>query len=275
MKIAETISGVEFAHLDRPALEGLRIGADALVDIFRGGGAGTVVQAGRRTLVRRCAVGSREIYFKLYRNTGVFRWFQARRLFSRAFQAFRNSCRVADAGIGTAPILAVVIRDRTGRSGESGLFTLSLSPAQSITLFFLDPLPKHGAEENRRLALGGLSDFLFRIHQQGIYPRDFKDTNVLVRRDEHGTSLYLVDCDSISFLRAVSLKKRVKNLWQIGITLGEALTREERLFFLSRYCQRLGGRQVEVHKLEQAIADVILKRQQKIHRLPILRAKGL
>jgi tRNA A-37 threonylcarbamoyl transferase component Bud32 len=275
MNSNEVISGVEFSYLDHSLLQKHGIGVQSLVDGFRGGGTGEVIQQGPQALVRRLFIGSQEIYLKLYRLRGLRRWVNSEWARGRALRAFQNARRLADLGIKTAPVLAVVGRDRNGTRGESGLFTLSLSPAQRITLFFLDHLAKHDDGRERLSVLRELGSFLFNIHERGVYPRDFKDSNVLLRRADQGYSFYLVDYDGFLFASSVSLRRRLKNLYQIGITLGETLTREERLSLLRCYCE--GGLldEPDVERLEQEISGAIQARQQSKQRLQIIRAKGI
>jgi hypothetical protein len=275
MNSSEVISGVEFSYLDHSLLQKHGIGVQSLVDGFRGGGTGEVIQQGPQALVRRLFIGSQEIYLKLYRLRGIRRWVTGERARCRAFRAFQNAARLADLGIKTAPVLAVAGRDRNGTTGESGLFTLSLSPARRITLFFLDHLATHDDGKERLSILRELGSFLFNIHERGVYPRDFKDSNVLLRRADHGYAFYVVDYDGFLFAGSVPLRRRLKNLYQIGITLGETLTREERLFLLRSYCE--GGllNERDVERLEQEISQAIQARQQSKQRLQIIRAKGI
>jgi hypothetical protein len=275
MSSNEVISGVEFSYLDHSLLHKHGIGVQSLVDGFRGGGPGAVIQEGPQIMVRRLFVDFQEIYLKLYRSRGLRRWIGGEWVRGPALRAFQNARKLAAYRIETAPVLAVVERDRNGARRESGLFTLSLSPAQRITLFFLEHLAKHDSGRERLSVLRELGCFLFNIHEQGVYPKDFKDSNVLVKRADKGYLFYLVDYDGFLFANAVSLRRRMKNLYQIGITLGETLTREERLFLL--HCYGEGGLldKPGVERLEQEISRAIQTRQKRKQRLQIIRAKGV
>jgi hypothetical protein len=269
----ETISELDFAYLDRSVLKRLGIEVLTLVEIFRGGGAGVVVKDGARSLVKRFAFGSQEVYLKFYRGYTSYHWNGSFWRPVRALRAFQNACRLAALGIGTAPVLAVVARDRASTTGESGLFTLSLSPAQRITLFFLDQLSHQGAEEERRVVLSDLAAFLADIHRRGVYPKDCKDGNVLVRKEDHGYSFHLLDYDSFLFLDSVSSRRRLKNLYQLGITLGQVLTQEERLFILQCYSRASPSWKVDVERLGLEIAKAVKVRQQRKQRRQALRGK--
>jgi hypothetical protein len=275
MNTGEVVSGVEFSYLDRSLLEKLGIGVQSLVEAFRGGGTAAVIQQGPRTQVRRFFIGTQEIYLKLYRLRGLRRFFGIGGARSGALRAFRNARRLAELRINTAPVLAVVRRDHERRRAESGLFSLSLFPARRITLFFLDYLAEQHDRGERLRVLNELGSFLFNIHEHGVYPKDFKDSNLLVGRAGRGYSFYLPDYDGFLFVSRVSSRRRLKNLYQIGATLGEALTREERLFLLRSYG---AGRLFDgpgAERLEREISRAIVARRQTKQRLQVIRAKGV
>jgi hypothetical protein len=262
----ETISGLDFAYLDRSILKSLGIEVFTLIDIFRGGGAGLVIKDGRRSFVKRFSFGSQEVYLKFYRTYALSRRIGSFWRAAPALRAFRNARRLAALGIGTAPAVAVVARDRNSATGESGLFTLSLLPAESITQFFMDKLSNPGAEEERRVVLRELACFLSDIHGRGIYPKDCKDANVLVRREDDGYSFHLLDYDSFLFLDSVSARRRMKNLHQMGITLGQVLSQEERLLMLQWYRQASPSLKLDVERLGVEIERGVKVRQQRRQR---------
>jgi serine/threonine protein kinase len=251
----EKISGLEFAFVDRCLLRTHGIDISTLVEIFRKRDAGALVQEGPKSTVRRCSVGDQEIYLKAYLARG-FRWWIAAGPYRRALNAFKNASRLADLGVNTAPVLAVVKRDCDGTAARSGLFTLSLFPAQSTQLFFRNRLSDGSAMERRHQLLDELAGFLFHIHEKGIYPKDFKHSNVLVRETGHRHSFYLVDYDGFLFLKSVSARRRLKNLYQIGSTLRPALSRAELRFLLQCY----GERKPSLQGSLEALADEIEKR---------------
>jgi hypothetical protein len=251
--IMENISGLDFGYLDRSLLVSLGIEIAALVEIFRGRDKGQLVQEGSRTSVRRYSTGRQEIYLKLYRPYGVCRWLPANTAYRRALQALNNARRLRELKIKTAPVLAVVKQDNDERTSESGLFTLSLFPAQGSILFFLNELSCGRAVQQRRQVLCELASFLWNLHEKGIYPKDCKHSNVLIRQTEQGYSFYLIDYDSFLFLNSVSCKRRLNNLYQISSTLGPALVAGEVRFLLECYGQRAGSLDHALERLERDI----------------------
>jgi len=249
----ENISGLDFAYLDRCLLENSGIEIATLVDVFRGREAGTVVQKGPKSVVRRHPVGDQEIYLKLYRWRRISRWLGMDRGYCRALKALENASRLASLGIKTAPVLALVKRDRNGITAESGLFTLSLSPAQAISRYLIERLSNRQAGTHRHEILRQLADFLWNIHEKQIYPKDFKDGNILIRQISEQYCFYLVDYDSFLFLRSISSRRRLKNLYQIGSTLRYALSEGELEFLLQAYCERRPSLSGRVRALQREI----------------------
>jgi hypothetical protein len=275
MNSSEIISGLEFAYLDRSLIDQLRLNASDLAETFRRKDQEGIVKASERSVVRLFPAGDRHVYLKLYCPRGAARWIRRGWARRRVLSALRNARRLASLEIKTAPILAVVVRDLRGAGTDSGIFTLSLAPAKTITLFFLEYLSIPETQGERRAVIEKLAGFLRGLHERGVYPKDFKDTNLLIRRLGPRHEFYMVDCDSLLFLRSVSRRRRLKNLVQIGITLGEALSSAERLFFLRAYAQGFDTLKADLEEVERQMGDVIHRRRLKRQRLSAVYSKGL
>lgn len=75
------------------------------------------------------------------------------------------------------------------------------------------------------------------LHAGNIYHSDLKASNILVL-DSTPTSernFHLVDLQGLKKCLYVSERRRIKNLAQINRTLGDQLTRTEKLFFVKTY----------------------------------------
>lgn len=233
----ENNSGLDFAYLDRPLLKEIGIEIAALVDVFHRRDAGTLVQQGPKTVVRRYAVGNQELYLKLYRGRRVSRWLGTDWGYRHSFRALRNASRLSSFGIKTAPVLALV-REKTNESMESGLFTRSLSPAQVISRYFVERLPPLEMAEERRDILRRLAAFLWNIHAKRIYPKDFKVGNILIGRSGQEYCFYLVDYDGFLFSKTISSRRRLKNLYQVGSSLSHTVSKGELQLFLEAYGEK-------------------------------------
>lgn len=69
------------------------------------------------------------------------------------------------------------------------------------------------------------------MHARGVYHRDLKANNILVRNGE----LYIVDLDRVSFRPALSRAERIWNLAQLNAAVGPRVTRTDRLRFFFTY----------------------------------------
>jgi tRNA A-37 threonylcarbamoyl transferase component Bud32 len=90
------------------------------------------------------------------------------------------------------------------------------------------------SEQQKRQVLKKLALWLREIHDQGIWQRDFKSSNVMFR---HGHYI-MVDLDSVRICRHLSNEKKIINLAQLNASLGNAITIRDRLRFYCYYTAR-------------------------------------
>src|SRR6185295_10448853 len=79
-----------------------------------------------------------------------------------------------------------------------------------------------------------LARLVRRMHVRGVYHRDLKANNILVRGDE----IWIVDLDRVDFMREVPAEDRAWNLAQLNAALAEPVTRSDRLRFFFAYAGR-------------------------------------
>jgi tRNA A-37 threonylcarbamoyl transferase component Bud32 len=135
--------------------------------------------------------------------------------------AWRNAFALETRGIPTPRLLATDGARVAGRWIEGAL-----------------PLWEHlKAVGVSRGLLHRLAGILRRMHERGVYHRDLKANNVLVRGDE----IWVIDLDRVDLMREVPREGRVWNLAQLNAAVGPPATRSDRLRFFLAYAGRDRG----------------------------------
>lgn len=176
-------------------------------------------------------------------------------LASPAYRALKGALLLQEHGIPTAPPLAAIETCRWEGLGTS--YFIAETVEHGITLYRAwrqlgDACPGTIAERKRRYLLAALAAFVRRVHDSGIYHRDMKGTNILVRHDEAGgIEFVLVDVDGVRRIRALSRRRREKNL--IQICLFGALSNRHRILFLREYCRGGAGSKQTMKSLARRV----------------------
>ena len=94
------------------------------------------------------------------------------------------------------------------------------------------PLWDHLKERGvSRPLLERLARVVRRMHQRGVFHRDLKANNVLVR----GEDVWIIDLDRVEFRQDLSREERVFNLAQLNAAVGPPATKTDRLRFFFVY----------------------------------------
>lgn len=94
-----------------------------------------------------------------------------------------------------------------------------------------DHFKAHGVSRD---LLHRLARLVRRMHSRGVYHRDLKANNILVR----GGEIFVVDLDRVDFVREVPPEDRAWNLAQLNAAVAEPVTRTDRLRFFFAYAGR-------------------------------------
>jgi tRNA A-37 threonylcarbamoyl transferase component Bud32 len=192
---------------------------------------------------------------------------------SPARAAFENAERLAAEGVGVPRALAAVEYRRVGLVVRSFFVTDEVAGAVTADVAWQAVLalePPAARRHARRRFVRALGRFFAELHARGVYHRDLKDVNVLVR-DPSGTPTFvLLDLERVAIGAVVSTPRRVRNLMQLARTLGLAATRTDRLRWLAAYRGDAGRRDRRVW-VERTLRA---QRRKERGRRPVAPARG-
>ena len=157
---------------------------------------------------------------------------------SPAAAAFANARALAERGIGVPRALAAIEYRRAGVLRRSFFVTDEVIGGETADRAWAVILGVESATERRSRRRRFASELgrLFRtLHDAGVYHRDLKDVNILVRDDGGVPAFVLLDLERMTIAPTVSRGRRVKNLVQLARTLGLQASRTDRLRWLCAY----------------------------------------
>jgi hypothetical protein len=148
---------------------------------------------------------------------------------------------------------------------ESFLVTEALNDAVPLGQFLYGV--RRAAVAPRRKAIEQAARVLRRAHDAGMFQRDLHLDNLMVRVQETGPQVFLIDLQRVDFRRPLRIKERLINLAELhgGCT---AATHAERLRFLKTYLLELPGVGKDLRPLLLRLETMALK-----HRLGMWRSR--
>jgi tRNA A-37 threonylcarbamoyl transferase component Bud32 len=180
------------------------------------------------------------VYVKQHK--ALFFWQRLGSLFcaSAALRSLSGAATLLQAGYATARPIAAVEYRRRGILIKSFYLAEEIAGATTITNYWRERvLSLKGIEghRKRRSVLRALAGLFKSLHEKGIYHNDLKASNILVLDKRAPTEVVfsLIDLQGLRKCFHVSKRRRIKNLAQLNRTLGNDLSRTERLFFVTAY----------------------------------------
>lgn len=111
----------------------------------------------------------------------------------------------------------------------------------------------------RRQLIKELASTLARMHSEGIFHRDLKATNLMVRKTQHEQEILFLDLEDISFGKRVPKNKVLLNLAQLDASMPESVGSLTRLKFLRTYLDKQYSKE-EIRKLIQEVRRLSFQR---------------
>jgi tRNA A-37 threonylcarbamoyl transferase component Bud32 len=168
---------------------------------------------------------------------------------SAALRSLSGAATLLQQGYATARPLAAVEYRRWSVLLKSFYVSEEILGAKTIRDYWREDLVSIDGVEGylkRRAVLAALESLFRSLHESGIYHNDLKASNILALDGAPTavTKFRLIDLQGLRKCIYLSKRRRIKNLAQINRTLGNDLSRTEKLFFVEAYAgrQRLAGR---------------------------------
>ena len=148
---------------------------------------------------------------------------------------------------------------------ESFLVTEALNDAAPLGQYLYGV--QRAAPALRRKAIEQAARVLRRAHDAGMFQRDLHLDNLMVRIQETGPQLFLIDLQRVDFRRLLRIKERLINLAELHGGCAAA-THAERLRFLKTYLLELPGLGEDMRRLLLRLETMALK-----HRFGVWRSR--
>lgn len=114
----------------------------------------------------------------------------------------------------------------------------------------------------KRQLMKDLASTLSRMHSQGIFHRDLKATNLMVRKTPGGNEILFLDLEDVSFGQRVERAKVALNLAQLDESIPESVGTFSRLRFLRMYLGKDHSRHL-FRNLSREVGRLSLQRRKK------------
>jgi len=188
---------------------------------------------------------------------------------SKARKSWRNAYGLKVRGISTPQALAVIEPTRS-LSRDSSFFVQEYLEEAADAITFVRRMEAGGDGQvlrRKRRFTGALGRYLRKLHRKGIFHKDLKASNILVRRNlDEGYRFDLLDLDRMEFYdRPLPEGPRIKNLLQVNSALPAPLSRMDRWHGWRVYCS---GPEVSFADHRSVLAEIMEKSRERDHEWP-------
>jgi hypothetical protein len=188
-----------------------------------------------RTAVAAVSVEGREVFIKRFKPYAWYRRLEWLVTSSPARRSWRQSAALEAAGFRVPQALAVAETRTVGLPADCYFVTAGLAGAEPAGRYWRETAVGLGVRERRALLVAFARE-LRRLHDARFYTRDANADNFLVRVTRGSDpEFFLLDLENVRRIRAVSERRRAKNLVQLHRPVRGTIGLRDRLRFLHEY----------------------------------------
>jgi tRNA A-37 threonylcarbamoyl transferase component Bud32 len=202
-----------------------------------------VTTASRFARVFRCEVGfhgrKQKLYLKQYLYRSVWDFVKHLLRANRAERAFKAATMLGENGLCSPEVIATG-RLRCGPvCRTSFLVTRELENARAVYTYSNEDWAEqtNGTARDKRQFIRALGSTIGRMHVAQIFHGDLRAGNIFAEKSEGKWRFYFLDNERTKKFRRLPQRLRLKNLVQINMLIGPAITRSDRMRFFKAYCQ--------------------------------------
>jgi len=176
------------------------------------------------------------VYVKKYKSPqGIFNGIRFLFLKSKALSEWLTGNEIIAKSILAIIPVAAGEKRRFGLLQESFFVTARVENSEPLNEYVSKNLYRLGLKKKRDLILN-LASFTRRMHEAGIFHKDFHSGNILIRKlGDEPPRLYLIDYYKAKIRKRISANRRIVNLAQLGNYLSGFASRSNILRFIKTY----------------------------------------
>lgn len=218
-------------------------------------------------VVKTLTVGNTRLraVLKLHHPQVGFRQFFRSFRQGRALRNLETSLKLQHLGVPIAAPLAALHKRRGLLAKQSIYITEFLEDSSSLHTFASVQLPETPFAIKKQLT-SRLAEILASLHKNGLWHRDSKATNFIVRKNGDGRyEILLTDVDGIKPYFLLQESQRFRSLWQLAASLlsMSAVNRTDYLRLFENYCDLTG---IEPSRRKEIFRLLIRKAEAKFRR---------
>jgi tRNA A-37 threonylcarbamoyl transferase component Bud32 len=201
-------------------------------------------------------------YYKEFLNRGMKDVLKSIFGLTRGRRAFMAGHLLSHAGFSTPEPLLYGIHKRFFFIRKNFLITNAVPgyiTYQYFRQFYIRPLSPELLEEKREL-LYSAGHEVGRLHREGFYHGDLRVGNIIINGRGRSAQFYFIDNERTKSCKGLTMRKRLKNLVQLNMTVYLNITKTDRLRFFNAYIEENPSLLRDKKKLMGRIARITRKR---------------